>query len=127
MSRRVFLVDDSRAMRAYVSAILEANGFEVEEAENGFEALRKIPRLGIDLIIADVNMPDVNGIELTRFVRRSTTHPEVAVLVISTDGARHDVDRALAAGANGFLAKPFTSDELLAAIVRVTGGEAVAR
>ncbi len=105
-------------MRAYVSAILESNDFEVEEAENGFEALRKIPRMDVDVIIADVNMPDVNGIELTRFVRRGPGHADVVVLVISTDAARHDVDRALAAGANGFLAKPFTADELLAAIAQ---------
>jgi two-component system chemotaxis response regulator CheY len=121
MTARVLLVEDSRAMRAYVSAILEANDFEVDEAENGFEALRKIPRMQLDLIIADVNMPDVNGIELTRFVRRGPGHAGVAVLIISTDAARHDVDRALAAGANGFLAKPFTAEELLAAIETVRG------
>lgn len=108
-------------MRAYVSAILEARGFEVEEAENGFEALRRIGRTPLDLIIADINMPDVNGIELTRFVRRGTTNADLAVLVISTDAAHNDVERALSAGANGFLAKPFTEDELIAAIARIRG------
>lgn len=116
MSARVLLVEDSRAMRAYVSAILEAHAFEVEEAENGFEALRRLPREQFDVVVADVNMPDVNGIELTRFVRRGPHHANVAVLVISTDAASHDVERALAAGANGFLAKPFTEQQLLDAI-----------
>jgi two-component system chemotaxis response regulator CheY len=125
MAERVLLVEDSRAMRAYVSAILEANDFEVEEAENGFEALRKIPRVTVDVIIADVNMPDVNGIELTRFVRRGPAHAAVPVLIISTDAAHHDVERAIAAGANGFLAKPFTGEELLAAIARVRANAAV--
>jgi two-component system chemotaxis response regulator CheY len=125
MAERVLLVEDSRAMRAYVGAILEANDFEVEEAENGFEALRKIPRILVDVIIADVNMPDVNGIELTRFVRRGPAHASVPVLIISTDAAHHDVERAIAAGANGFLAKPFTEQELLAAIARVRASAAV--
>ncbi|MBX7083400.1 MAG: response regulator [Nannocystaceae bacterium] len=110
------MVEDSRAMRAYVSAILEAHEFEVEEAENGFEALRMLPREHFDVVVADVNMPDVNGIELTRFVRRGPRQAEIAVLVISTDAAAHDVERAMTAGANGFLPKPFTEQQLLEAI-----------
>lgn len=119
MPTRVLLVEDSRATRAYVGAILEANDFEVDEVDNGFEALRVLPRERYDLVIADVNMPDVNGIELTRFVRRTPNHATVPILVISTDGAEADVRRALAAGANAFLPKPFTAEQLLEAIAAV--------
>lgn len=125
MATRVLLVEDSRATRAYVGAILEANDIEVDEVDNGFEALRVLPRERYDLIVADVNMPDVNGIELTRFVRRTPTHATVPILVISTDGAEADVRRALAAGANAFLPKPFTAEQLLDAIaqLRASAGE----
>ncbi len=119
MTTRALLVEDSRAMRAYVSSILEAAGLEVEEVENGFEALRLVPRGGFDVVIADVNMPDVSGIELTRFVRRSPGYQETPILVISTDGSAVDVQRALSAGATEFLAKPFTAEQLLDALVRL--------
>lgn len=127
MGLRALLVEDSRAMRAYVSSILEAAGVEVEEVENGFEALRLVPRGGFDIVIADVNMPDVSGIELTRFVRRAAGYEHTPILVISTDGTAIDVQRALAAGATEFLAKPFTGEQLLEALTRLglpIGGDA---
>lgn len=115
MARCVLLVDDSRAMRDYVSAILEeAGGFEVDEVGNGFDALRALPRRDYDLIVTDINMPDVSGIELARFVRQTKRHALTPVVAISTDASAADRDRAFAAGATAFLAKPFTAEEFLA-------------
>jgi two-component system chemotaxis response regulator CheY len=120
MVEAVLLVEDSRAMRAFVSSILESSGgWEVHEVDNGFEALRVLPRGAFGLIVTDVNMPDINGIELTRFVRRMPSHARTPVIVISTDGAEEDGRRAIAAGASAFLAKPFTAEQLLATIDRV--------
>ncbi|TPV94013.1 MAG: response regulator [Myxococcales bacterium FL481] len=115
MACLVLLVDDSRAMRDYVSAVLEAaGGYEVDEVANGFEALRTLPRCDYDLIVTDINMPDVSGIELTRFVRQTKRHATTPVVAISTDASRADRDRAFAAGVTAFLAKPFTAEEFLA-------------
>jgi two-component system chemotaxis response regulator CheY len=122
MTLRALLVEDSRAMRAYVASILEAAGFEVTECDNGFEALRVLPRGGFGLVIADVNMPDVSGIEVTRFVRRTVGYERTPVVVISTDASEEDRRRVIAAGANAFLAKPFTADELVAVLERARGG-----
>jgi two-component system chemotaxis response regulator CheY len=116
---QVLLVEDSRAMRDYVSSILEAAGdFEVFEVDNGFEALRALPRARYSLIVTDVNMPDVSGIELCRFVRQSANHADVPIIVISTDASSTDTQRAMKAGATAFLAKPFTAEQFLETLAR---------
>lgn len=123
MARPVLLVEDSRAVRSFVSSILESEGeYVVHEVGNGFDALRALPREDYALIVTDVNMPDVSGIELTRFVRSQAKFAQTAVLVISTDAAHRDTQRAIDAGANGFLAKPFTAEQFLDAVARARGG-----
>jgi CheY-like chemotaxis protein len=119
MALHVLLVEDSRAMRDYVSSILEATGeFEVHEVDNGFEALRALPRGHYGLIVTDINMPDVSGIELCKFVRKSANHGEVPIIVISTDTSSVDTQRAMKAGASAFLAKPFTAEAFHDALAR---------
>jgi len=114
---QVLLVEDSRAMRDYVSSILEAEGnFEVHEVTNGFDALRTLPRGDYGLIVSDINMPDVSGIELARFVRQTERHANTPMIVISTDASTVDRERAIGAGANAFLAKPFSGEQLVATI-----------
>ena len=123
---RVLLVEDSRAMRDFVSSILEAHGeYEVDEVDNGFEALRVLPRAEYGLIVSDINLPDVSGIELTAFVRKSRKNAETPVLVISSDASAVDAERAMNAGASAFLPKPFTADQLMAAIAGIDTGDSV--
>ena len=101
-------------MRAFVTATLEADGrFDVTTAGSGFEALKLLPRERFDLIITDINMPDINGLELIRFIRDSAVHAKVPLLIISTDGTARDRDRGLALGANGYLVKPFPPEQLI--------------
>ena len=71
MAHRVLLVDDSQAMRTFVEAALEDEGIEVEAASGGAEALRLMPQQAFDLLITDINMPDINGLELIKFVRET--------------------------------------------------------
>lgn len=101
-------------MRAYVRATLEDHhGATVDEATSGFEALRVLPREVFDIVIVDINMPNINGLELISFMRRSETHKKTPIIIISTEASARDRERALSLGANTYLAKPFTSDELL--------------
>jgi two-component system chemotaxis response regulator CheY len=118
---RILVVEDSSAMRAYVRAVLEdasepEEEVEVVEAGSGFDAMRLLPRSDYDLVITDINMPDINGLELIKFLRESERHREVAVLIISTQSSERDRSRGLALGANLFLAKPFTPEALRAAV-----------
>ena len=111
---RVLVVDDSHAMRAFIRAALEEDhDAEVVEAESGFIALRLLPQDRFDLVVLDVNMPDINGLELIRFLRQSSVHRTVPVLVVSTEGSAKDRERGVSLGADAFLRKPFTAAELV--------------
>jgi two-component system chemotaxis response regulator CheY len=115
----VLVVEDSVAMRSFVRASLEdIDGCEVLLAANGFEALRALPRRRYDVIVTDINMPDINGLELVRFVRASEIHRDTPIVIISTDGGERDRERAMALGANDYVVKPFMADDLRAVVVR---------
>jgi len=123
---RILVADDSASTRSLVRATLEEPRFaaeagpvEITEAASGFDAMRLLPRGRHDLLITDVNMPDVNGLELIRFVRRSAQYRAMPVLIISTQATERDVSRGLELGADGFVAKPFESDALHEACVRL--------
>jgi two-component system chemotaxis response regulator CheY len=123
---RILIVEDSTAMRAYVRGALAgpagraALGDEasIDEAESGFDALRLLPRSTYDLVITDINMPDINGLELIKFVRQSNHLAKVALLVISTQSSERDRARSLALGADDFLPKPFTPEALVTAAAK---------
>ncbi len=111
---RVLVVEDSATMRGFVTAALEAAGpYAVTQAESGFHALKILPRARYDLIITDINMPDINGLELVRFVRESEAHKGTRLIIISTDGREADRDRGMKLGADAYLTKPFSPEALL--------------
>ncbi|HEY4104518.1 MAG TPA: response regulator [Polyangiaceae bacterium] len=113
---RVLVVEDSASMRSFVRSALEADtrhsGLDVVEASSGFEALRLLPRGPYELVITDINMPDINGLELISFIRRSELHKETPVLIISTQSSERDRARGLSLGANGYMTKPFSPEDL---------------
>jgi two-component system chemotaxis response regulator CheY len=120
VSARVLVVEDSSAMRAFVRAALENEGdYEVLEASSGFEALRILPRERFDLVLVDINMPDINGLELVAFMRKTDPHKQTPLIVISTEASERDRSRALSLGADAFVSKPFTPDQLVDAVVKV--------
>lgn len=117
---RVLVVDDSRAMRAYVKgALRESLDCDVVEAASGFEALRLLPRDSYDVVVTDINMPDINGLELIRFVRKSERHRNVPIVIISTQASERDHQRAMELGADQYLVKPFQPEEIVGAVSSV--------
>ncbi len=117
---RVLVVEDSGAMRSFIRAALEAGeedvapvvDIEVVEAGSGFEALRMLPRGPYDLVITDINMPDINGLELVNFIRKSEHHRTTPLIIVSTQAGERDRLRGIALGADAFIAKPFEPEEL---------------
>lgn len=113
MTIKILVVDDSKAMRAYIrGALASSSEYEVDEAASGFEALRLLPRGDYDMVVTDINMPDINGLELIRFIRKSEKHKSVPIVIISTQSSQRDEDRAVELGANSFLPKPFQPEEI---------------
>ncbi len=108
-------------MRAFVRAALEELGVDVDEATSGFDALRVLPRSRPDLVIVDIHMPDINGLELVSFLRRGQ-HQKTPIIVISTEAGVRDRERAAALGANLYIEKPFTAERLVGAIRELVPG-----
>jgi two-component system chemotaxis response regulator CheY len=120
--RRILVVEDSASTRSLVRAILEDPAFsaavgavEITEAESGFDALRLLPRARYDLVITDINMPDVNGLELIHFIRKSEAYRQTPLVIISTQATTRDVERGKKLGADAYVPKPFTPEALRAA------------
>lgn len=111
--KKILIVEDSSAMRSLLISTIEAlEGFEIVEAANGFEALRLLPRERVDLVITDINMPDINGLELIRYVRNSAIYKSIPLFIISTESSERDLAKGLALGANEYLIKPFDPADL---------------
>ncbi len=112
-------------MRGFVTAALESSGgFHVTQAPSGFEALKILPRAHYDVIITDINMPDINGLELVRYVRESERHARTPLVLISTDARAADRERGLKLGADAYLTKPFEPEQLLEVVRKVIGTRA---
>ena len=115
----ILIVDDSAAMRSLLVSTLETLGnLAIVQAPNGFEALRMLPREQVDLILTDINMPDINGLELLSFIRNNPIYKDVPVVVISTEGSRKDIEKGISLGANEYLVKPFQPEQLLEIVKR---------
>lgn len=113
MPFHTLIVDDSNAVRAFVRAALEDAGFSrVQEAETGFEALQLLASNTYDVVIVDVNMPDINGLELLAFMKKSPRQQGARRILISTRVDGPDAERGTELGADACLEKPFEVDEL---------------
>jgi DNA-binding response OmpR family regulator len=113
MAERILIVDDSRPFRQSLLRFLEMEGFEVIEAEDGFEGLRQYAASQPDLIVMDVNMPQMDGFEAVRRLREFSIVP---ILILSARNAEMDRVLGLSVGADSYLAKPFSASELLARV-----------
>jgi two-component system, chemotaxis family, chemotaxis protein CheY len=118
--QKVLIVDDSQAVRQQVTAALSPAGFEVLEAENGLQALECLGTTTLALMICDVNMPEMGGLELLEAVRRKGMAVVPPILMLTSEGRADIIDRAKKAGARGWLVKPMKSDQLLAVVRKLT-------
>jgi two-component system, chemotaxis family, chemotaxis protein CheY len=111
--KRILVADDSIATRSLIAAALaELDYIEVERVSTGIEAIRMLSTASIDLVLTDIHMPEINGLELVRFIKSDARLRSIPVIVISTEAAEDDRRRALAQGADDYLPKPFTALQL---------------
>ncbi|XOV79810.1 MAG: response regulator [Aestuariibacter sp.] len=117
--KKILTVDDSASMRAMVAFTLKAQGFEVTEAVNGQEGLAQAKNTVFDLIISDINMPVMDGIEFISHVRQLDTYRFTPILMLTTESGLDKKQEGKAAGATGWIVKPFDPEKLVAVVNKV--------
>jgi two-component system, chemotaxis family, chemotaxis protein CheY len=118
----VLVIDDAALIRLYYRSLLEPAGFHVEEALNGLEALERLLTIPADLLIVDINMPQMDGLTFLRILRRKERPlASIPALVTSTESAQVDFAAARAAGANFYLVKPIARDTLVETAAMLCG------
>jgi two-component system chemotaxis response regulator CheY len=121
MIKKVLIVDDSATVRQQVRAALGMAEFDVVEASDGAEGAETINRLtDLAAVICDVNMPRMNGLEMLETVKKDPKNTALPIVMLTTEGQHELVQRAKAAGAKGWIVKPFKPELLLAAIRKLT-------
>ena len=120
MGRTIMVVDDSSTTRSLIASHLSESGdYDIVEAASGFEALKILPTRKVDLIITDINMPDIDGLELISFVRENPIYQHIPTIIITTEDSEEDRKRGMELGAREYVVKPFTTDEIREAVGRV--------
>lgn len=119
MVKRILIVDDSVSMRGMIRSALRSGSFEVIEAANGPDALIVLDRQEVDLIITDVNMPDMDGISLVKAIRHRPATKVTPVLVLTTECGAEMKQAGRAAGATGWIVKPFSPQQLVQVVAKV--------
>jgi two-component system chemotaxis response regulator CheY len=114
-------VDDSASVRQMVAFTLKTAGYDVVEAEDGRDALNKLEETSVNMILTDLNMPNMDGIELIRQVRSGGSHKFIPIIMLTTESQAEKKMAGKAAGATGWIVKPFKPEKLLAVVKKVLG------
>ncbi len=124
----VLVVDDSKVMREMIAACLRPDpALAVTHASSGLEAIERLSIAAFDVVILDLNMPDIGGVEVVEFVRGQDTLRRLPILIVTTRGDEASRARVMDAGASRFMTKPFTPEALLAAVEELLGAATAGR
>ncbi|MEO5357081.1 MAG: response regulator [Nitrospirae bacterium YQR-1] len=113
---RIMVVDDDKTTRKILGLYLKGGGHQSVFAENGLDAIEKLAVNEVDLILTDLNMPFMDGIELIKTLKADTSFREIPVIMITTENDEVEKNKAVAAGANGYMVKPVSADSLNRAV-----------
>lgn len=113
MKKVVLVVDDSPTIRKFVSISLKVNGYEIIQVADGMEALEVLPSERIDLVITDLNMPNIDGFELIKTIRSNEDYKEIPIIILSSLSGSEEIEKGIQCGANAYLLKPFDSNRIL--------------
>jgi two-component system chemotaxis response regulator CheY len=121
MAKTILSVDDSASMRQMVKLSLDGSGYDVLEAADGEQALRKAKTTPVSMVITDLNMPTMDGLSLIRELRKLPEYKGVPIIFLTTESDDSRKQEAKAAGATGWITKPFDKDQLVAVVRKVIG------
>ncbi len=126
MAFNVLIVDDSSSMRAVIKKVIKVSGFNVGdywEAGDGNEALEILSNEWVDLVLSDINMPNMSGLELIRRMQADETLKDIPVVMVTTEGSDEKVNTAKDLGASGYIKKPFLPEEIRMTLCNILGEE----
>lgn len=112
MKPKILVVDDSPTIRKFISIALKVKGFEIISAGDGMEALELLPNDSVDLVITDLNMPNIDGFNLIERIRTNENYQNTPIIVMSNLSDSEDIQRAMNLGANSYLIKPFDQNNI---------------
>lgn len=121
MTLKVLAIDDSRTIRSLIRKVMEDAGFECICAEDGVDGVNRFSEENPDIVITDINMPNMDGFGVISAIRSGTSNRTVPILVLTTESADHLKARARDAGATGWIVKPFDDETIVSIVRRVTG------
>ena len=119
MAKKILIVDDSESVRMIARIALREQGYEVVEAGNGVEALKQLDAERVNLVISDVNMPEMDGITLLKQIKASAKHKFMPIIMLTTEAGQDKKDEGRAAGAKAWITKPFQPNVLIAAVSKL--------
>ena len=112
MSKKILVAEDSSSVRKFITFALKLIGYEVIAAVDGMDALEQLPKTKVDLLVTDLNMPNVDGIRLIKTIREDPEYKELPIIILSSLSADEDIENGLSAGANSYLIKPFNAKRI---------------
>jgi two-component system chemotaxis response regulator CheY len=121
MAKKIMTVEDSTSLREMISFVLKEAGYDVMQAKDGQDALAQLNGLSVDMVITDLNMPLMNGIDLTRSLRSNPTYKFIPIVFLTTESQVQKKEAAKEAGATGWIVKPFKPEQLLKVVKKVLG------
>lgn len=121
MAKHIMTVEDSVSMREVITFTLKRAGYEVAEAVDGADALARLASTKVDLVITDLNMPNMNGIELTRSLRADAAFKFIPIILLTTESQAEKKKEGRQAGATAWITKPFKQEQLLYVVKKVIG------
>ncbi|MCE5311911.1 MAG: response regulator [Nitrospiraceae bacterium] len=116
---KILIVDDDKTTRKLLTLYLKAKGYEVVAAENGLEAMEKLGTENVNLVVSDMNMPFMDGIELVKNMRNDAVLAEMPVIMLTTEADEEEKKRAFEAGVNDYLVKPSNAEQITDSIKRI--------
>ena len=119
--KKILAVDDSISIRKSISFVLTQEGYEVVEAVDGVDGLAKAKEDKFNLVITDINMPNMDGIEMIKQIRQTEGYNFTPIITLTTENQGSKMQEGKAAGATGWIVKPFTSEKLLAIVKKIIG------
>lgn len=124
MPFNILIVDDSSPMRAVIKKVIKASGFDIgefHEAGSGKEALQVLDDRWLDVVLSDYNMPEMNGLEMLQKMKQNEMMKDIPVIMITTEGSYERVDEFMKTGANAYIKKPFTPEQIRTQLQQLLG------